>query len=64
MNSHPQYLCNARQILDKIYLLKIPILYFYFDSINAEIACVGIFYNLYFRALRRIIELRNFIFPS
>lgn len=64
MNSHPQYLCNARQILDKIYLLKIPILYFYLDSINAEIASIGIFYNLYFRALGRIVELRNFIFPS
>ncbi len=64
MNSHPQYLCNARQILDKIYLLKIPILYFYLDSINAEIASIVIFYSLYSRALGRIVELRNFIFPS
>lgn len=57
----PKYLCNAWQILDKIYLLKIPILYFYFDSINAEIASIGIFYNLYFRALERIRKLKNFI---
>lgn len=57
MNAPPKYLCNAWQILDKIYLLKIPILYFYFDSINAEIASIGIFYNLYFRALERIVEL-------
>ena len=59
----PKYLCNARQILDKIYLLKIPISHFCSDSINAEIASIGIFYNLYFRALGRIVELRNFIFP-
>ena len=55
--------CTANFAPEAI-LLKIPILYFYFDSINAEIASIGIFYNLYFRALRRIVELRNFIFPS
>ena len=60
----PKYLCNAWQILDKIYLLKIPISHFCFDSINAKIASIVIFYSLYSHALGRIVELRNFIFPS
>ena len=57
------YKCTANFAPEAI-LLKIPISHFCLDSINAEIASIGIFYSLYSRALERIVELRNFIFPS